>query len=282
MGAGTNRMNQYTVARAAEGFALHLKSLGEEACERGIAISYDSRNRSREFAELAAAVFITNGLRVYFSDELRPVPLLSYAIRQYGCVGGIMMTASHNPKMYNGFKAYSEDGAQLGPEDADHVAEVMDTVTDLTGVLEKTLSFEEATRSPLFHFVGAELDEKYDEMLLSLTLNGELVRKHHDLPIVYSPLNGTGNKPVRRILKKHGFTNVEVVPEQELPDGNFPTTPTPNPELPETLELAIALAKKTGSDLVLATDPDADRVGVAVRTKDDTFVLLSGNEIGLC
>ncbi|HHX19764.1 MAG TPA: phospho-sugar mutase [Clostridiaceae bacterium] len=281
MGAGTNRMNQYTVARAAEGFALHLKSLGEEACERGIAISYDSRNRSREFAELAAAVFITNGLRVYFSDELRPVPLLSYAIRQYGCVGGIMMTASHNPKMYNGFKAYSEDGAQLGPEDADHVAEVMDTVTDLTGVLEKTLSFEEATRSPLFHFVGAELDEKYDEMLLSLTLNGELVRKHHDLPIVYSPLNGTGNKPVRRILKKHGFTNVEVVPEQELPDGNFPTTPTPNPELPETLELAIALAKKTGSDLVLATDPDADRVGVAVRTKDDTFVLLSGNEIGL-
>ncbi len=281
MGAGTNRMNQYTVARAAEGFALHLKSLGEEACERGIAISYDSRNRSREFAELTAAVFITNGLRVYFSDELRPVPLLSYAIRQHGCVGGVLMTASHNPKIYNGFKAYGDNGAQLGPEDADHVAEVMATVTDLTGVLEKTLSFEEASRSPLFHFMGAELDEKYDEMLLSLTLNGELVRKHHDLPIVYSPLNGTGNKPVRRILKKHGFTNVQVVKEQELPDGNFPTTPTPNPELAETLELAIAQAKRTGAVLVLATDPDADRVGVAVRTQDDAFVLLSGNEIGL-
>lgn len=281
MGAGTNRMNLYTVARAAEGFALHLKSLGEEACERGIAISYDSRNRSREFAELSAAVFITNGLRVYFSDELRPVPILSYAIRQHRCVGGIMMTASHNPKMYNGFKAYGEDGAQLGPEDADHVAEVMATVTNLTGVLQKTLSFEEATRSPLFHFMGAELDDMYDEMLLSLTLNGDLVRKHHDLPIVYSPLNGTGNKPVRRILKKHGFTNVQVVPEQELPDGNFPTTPTPNPELAETLELAIAQAKRTGAVLVLATDPDADRVGVAVRTKDDSFVLLTGNEIGL-
>ncbi len=281
MGAGTNRMNRYTVARAAEGFALHLKSLGEEACDRGIAISYDSRNRSREFAELSAAVFVTNGLRVYFSDELRPVPLLSYAIRQYGCVGGIMMTASHNPKIYNGFKAYGEDGAQLGPEDADHVAEVMDTVTDLTGVLKKTLSFEEASRSPLFHSMGAELDEKYDDMLLSLTLNGEIVRKHHDLPIVYSPLNGTGNKPVRRILRKHGFTNVQVVPEQEMPDGNFPTTPTPNPELAETLELAIAQAKRTGAVLVLATDPDADRVGIAVRTKDGEFVLLSGNEIGL-
>lgn len=281
MGAGTNRMNLYTVARAAEGFALHLKSLGEEACERGIAISYDSRHRSREFAELVAAVFITNGLRVCFSDELRPVPVLSFAIRHHQCVGGVMMTASHNPKMYNGFKAYGEDGAQLGPEDADHVAEVMDTVTDLTGVLNKTLSFEEAARSPLFHFMGEDLDEAYDEMLLSLTLNGDLVRKHHDLPIVYSPLNGTGNKPVRRILKKHGFTNVQVVPEQELPDGNFPTTPTPNPELSETLELAIAQAKRTGAALVLATDPDADRVGVAVRDQDGSFVLLSGNEIGL-
>lgn len=281
MGAGTNRMNRYTVARAAEGFALHLKSLGREACERGIAISYDSRNRSREFAELSAAVFITNGLRVYFSDELRPVPLLSFAIRHNNCVGGIMMTASHNPKKYNGFKAYGADGAQLGPEDADHVADVMAGVTDLTGVLDKTLSFEEASQSPLFHSMGTDLDEQYDAMLLALTLNGEIVRKHHDLPIVYSPLNGTGNKPVRRILKKHGFTNVQVVPEQELPDGNFPTTPTPNPELAETLELAIAQAKRTGAALVLATDPDADRVGVAIRTKDGEFVLLSGNEIGL-
>ncbi len=281
MGAGTNRMNRYTVARAAEGFALHLRSLGGEACRRGIAISYDSRNRSREFAELAASVFITQGLTVHFSDELRPVPMLSFAIRHFDCAGGIMMTASHNPKQYNGFKAYGDDGAQLGPEEADQVAARMETVTDLTGVLEKTLSFEEASRSPLFHLMGEDLDRVYDDSLLDLTLNGSLVREQADLPIVYSPFNGTGNKPVRRILKKHGFRQVQVVAEQELPDGNFPTTPTPNPELPETLELALAQAKEAGADLVLATDPDADRTGVALRRKDGSFLLLSGNEIGL-
>lgn len=281
MGAGTNRMNRYTVARAAQGFALHLKNRGEDAVTKGIAISYDSRNRSREFAELAASVFITNGIRVRFSDELRPVPMLSFALRRYDCIGGIMLTASHNPKQYNGFKAYGDDGAQLGPEDADRVALKMGEVTDLTGVLEQTLSFEEAMQSELFSFMGKELDEAYDESLLALTLNGDIVRQEHAMPIVYSPFNGTGNKPVRRILKKHGFTHVEVVPEQELPDGNFPTIPTPNPELPETLTLAIAKAKETGADLVLATDPDADRTGVAIRTKDDEFALLSGNEIGL-
>ncbi|NLA70840.1 MAG: phospho-sugar mutase [Clostridiaceae bacterium] len=281
MGAGSNRMNRYTVARAAWGFAQYLKSLGEEACRKGIAISYDSRNRSREFAELAACVFITNGLTVRFSDELRPVPLLSYAIRRFDCEGGIMLTASHNPKQYNGFKAYGPDGAQLGPEAADRVSEMMSTVTDLTGVLEKTMSFEQASASPLFCWMGADLDEAYDEMLLELTLNGDIVKKQAALPIVYSPFNGTGNKPVRRILAKHGFTNVRVVPEQELPDGNFPTTPTPNPELPETLELAIAQARRAGADLVMATDPDADRTGVAIRSGDDEFVLLSGNEIGL-
>ncbi len=281
MGAGSNRMNRYTVARAAEGFVLHLKSLGAETCRKGVAISYDSRNRSREFAELAASVFIGQGLTVRFSDELRPVPMLSFAVRHFACAGGIMMTASHNPKEYNGFKAYGDDGAQLGPEEADQVAARMAAVTDLTGVLERTLPFEEASRSPLFHLMGEDLDEPYDASLLDLTLNGEAVREEADLPIVYSPFNGTGNKPVRRILRKHGFRRVEVVAEQELPDGNFPTTPTPNPELPETLELALAQAKRVGADLVLATDPDADRTGVALRKKDGSFVLLSGNEIGL-
>lgn len=281
MGAGSNRMNRYTVARAAEGFARHLKSQGEEAMRRGIAISYDSRNRSREFAELAASVFITNGLAVRFSDQLRPVPMLSFAIRYYDCIGGIMLTASHNPKKYNGFKAYGSDGAQLGPQDADRTAEVMAEVTDLTGVLERTLSFEEASRSPLFTFMGEDLDQLYDDSLLALTLNGDIVREHGAIPIVYSPLNGTGNRPVRRILEKHGFTHVEVVPEQELPDGNFPTTPTPNPELSETLTLAIAQAKKAGAELVLATDPDADRTGVAILGREGDYILLSGNEIGL-
>lgn len=281
MGAGTNRMNSYTVARAAQGFALYLKSQGEEACQRGIAISYDSRNRSKEFAQLAASIFVSNGLAVRFSDELRPVPMLSFAIRHFDCIGGIMLTASHNPKQYNGFKAYGGDGAQLGPEEADQAAAVMEEMTDLAGILESSLTFEEASQSPLFRFMGADLDELYDDYLLSLTLNPEAVRAQEKLPIVYSPFNGTGNKPVRRILEKHGFKNVTVVPEQELPDGNFPTTPTPNPELPETLKLAIAKARETGADLVLATDPDADRTGVALRAPDDSFVLLSGNEIGL-
>ncbi len=281
LGAGTNRMNAYTLIRAAEGFALHIQGGGDEACRRGIAISYDSRNRSREFAELAASVFIAKGIAVRFSDELRPVPMLSFALRQFNCVGGIMLTASHNPKQYNGFKAYGADGAQLGPDEADQVAARMETVKDPAGILEKTMPFGEASRSPLFRFMGADLDALYDASLLDLTLNGDRVRQNHGMPIVYSPFNGTGNKPVRRILEKHGFTNVQVVAEQELPDGNFPTTPTPNPELPETLELAIAQARLAGADLVLATDPDADRTGVAVRAGDDSFVLLSGNEIGL-
>lgn len=281
MGAGTNRMNPYTVARAAEGFALHLKDLGDQAARRGIAISYDSRNRSGEFARLAASVFIGHGIAVRFSDELRPVPMLSFAIRHYECIGGIMLTASHNPKQYNGFKAYGPDGAQLGPEEADRVAARMETVEDLTGLLARTLPFEEAVKSDLFTWMGADLDDLYDASLLALTLNGPVVKEQAGLPIVYSPFNGTGNKPVRRILKKHGFTNVQVVPEQEQPDGNFPTTPVPNPELPETLELAIQKALSIGADLVLATDPDADRTGVAVRSGEDSFVLLSGNEIGL-
>jgi phosphoglucomutase len=281
MGAGSNRMNRYTVARAAQGFALHLKAQGPEACQKGIAISYDSRNRSSEFARLAAAVFVSNGLAVRFSDELRPVPMLSFAIRHYDCIGGIMLTASHNPKQYNGFKAYGADGAQLGPEDADQAAAMMEKMTDLTGILEETLAFEEASQSPLFSYMGADLDELYDDYLLGLTLNAQAVQAQADMPIVYSPFNGTGNKPVRRILAKHGFKAVHVVPEQELPDGNFPTTPTPNPELPQTLTLAIEKARQVGADLVLATDPDADRTGVALRDKEDNFVLLSGNEIGL-
>ena len=281
LAAGTNRMNSYTLIRAAQGFALYIRDLGQEACRRGIAISYDSRNRSREFAELAASVFIGKGIAVRFSDELRPVPMLSFALRHFDCVGGIMLTASHNPKQYNGFKAYSADGVQLGPDEADRVAAMMESVRDPAQVLETTMPFEQASRSPLFRFMGADLDALYDASLLDLTLNGELVRQNHHMPIVYSPFNGTGNKPVRRILEKHGFTNVQVVAEQELPDGNFPTIPTPNPELPETLELALAQARQAGAGLVLATDPDADRTGVAVRGGDGSYVLLSGNEIGL-
>lgn len=281
MGAGSNRMNIYTVGRAAQGFADYLKAQGEDACRRGIAISHDSRHRSDEFARLVAAIFVSNGLHVRLTDELRPVPMLSYAIRHYDCAGGVMITASHNPKKYNGFKVYGADGAQLGPDAAEQVARIMEGVTDLAGLIDGIMPFDEASASDLFAWMGADLDRDYDAMLLSLTLNGDAVRRNADLPIVYSPLYGTGNKPVRRILKKHGFTNVHVVPEQELPNGDFPTTPTPNPELPETLELAMRLAEDIGADLVLATDPDADRTGVAFRTAEGDFQLLSGNEIGL-
>lgn len=280
MGAGSNRMNAYTVGRAAAGFAEAIKARGDEAARRGIAISYDSRHRSREFAELTARIFVSRGVSVYVSDELRPVPMLSYAIRHYGCAGGVMITASHNPKMYNGFKAYGSDGAQLWPDDADRVAAHMETMTDLPGILKQTMSLDEAKKSDRWVTIGKEWDDAYDAMLLELALKPELVKKYSEMPIVYTPLYGAGNKPVRRVLKKAGFDNVTVLPEQEKPNGDFPTAPYPNPELPEVLGLAIDLAREKKADLVLATDPDSDRVGVAYRNRQDDFVTLSGNEIG--
>ena len=281
MGAGSNRMNVYTVARAAAGFAESIKREGEEAARKGVAISYDSRNNSRLFAELAARIFVSRGLTVHFSDELRPVPLLSFAIRHFNCAGGVMITASHNPKEYNGFKAFAADGAQLGPDAADSVSAEMDKITDLPGVIAGSLSMEEAHQSKLWQDMGADLDAAYDEALLKNSLQGDVVAEYADIPIVYTPLYGTGNKPVRRVLKKSGFKNIHVVRDQELPDGNFPTTPFPNPELPETLNLAIELAKELKAPLVMATDPDADRVGIAVPQEDGSYYTLLGNEIGI-
>ncbi len=281
MGAGSNRMNIYTVARAAAGFAESIKQQGEEAAGKGVAVSYDSRNNSRLFAELTARIFVSRGLTVHFSDELRPVPLLSFAIRHFDCAGGVMITASHNPKEYNGFKAFAADGAQLGPDAADSVSAEMDKITDLPGVIADSLSMEEARHCPLWHDMGADLDAAYDEALLQISLQADLVAEYADIPIVYTPLYGAGNKPVRRILEKTGFKNVHVVKEQELPNGNFPSTPFPNPELPETLNLAIELAKELKAPLVMATDPDADRVGIAVPKEDGSYYTLLGNEIGI-
>ena len=281
MGAGSNRMNVYTVARAAAGFAESIKKQGEDAVRRGVAISYDSRNNSRVFAELAARIFVSRGVNVHFSDELRPVPLLSFAIRHFNCAGGVMITASHIPKQYNGFKAFASDGAQLGLEAADSVSAQMDLITDLPGVIADSLSLEEARQSELWQDMGADLDAAYDEMLMQVSLQGDVVKRHADLTIVYTPLYGTGNKPVRRILKRLGFNNVHVVKEQELPDGNFPSTPFPNPELPETLTMAIEMGQELEAPLVMATDPDADRVGIAVRDDAGEYVTLSGNAIGI-
>lgn len=281
MGAGSNRMNIYTVARAAAGFAESIKKQGEDAARKGVAISYDSRNNSSMFAEIAAQIFVSHGLTVHFSDELRPVPLLSFAIRYFNCAGGVMITASHNPKEYNGFKAFAADGAQLGLEAADSVSSEMNRITDLPAVIASSLSIEEARQSELWQDMGTDLDDAYDEMLLRISLQTDVVARFSDLPIVYTPLYGTGNKPVRRILDKIGFKNVHVVKEQELPDGNFPTTPFPNPELPETLNMAIELAKELEAPLVMATDPDADRVGISVRRDDGSYYTLLGNEIGI-
>ncbi len=280
LGLGTNRMNVYTVAQAAEGFARYLASKGEEVKKRGIAISYDSRHCSPEFAELSARIFVYHGIQVRLSDELRPVPLLSFAIRHFNCAGGIMITASHNPKAYNGFKAYGEDGGQLPVEISDQVSAEIAQITDPIACYYSIPSREDLDQDPRWLTMGQDLDQAYDALAMAHTINPGLVAKHKDLSIVYSPLHGSGNKPVRRLLARLGFENISVVPEQELPDGDFPTAPYPNPEAREALELGIQLAEEKKADLLIATDPDADRLGLACRTREGEFVVLSGNQIG--
>lgn len=280
LGAGTNRMNEFTIARAATGYAEYIVSLGEDAMRRGMAISYDSRARSEEFAAITAAIFMAHGIKVYLSDMLRPVPMLSFALRYYGCAGGVMITASHNPKEYNGFKAYGEDGGQLPPEAAEVVSARMDAIDDMPAALAAAGSIEDLKANRLYAEISTEIDEAYTEMLLALAYNKEAVKRQHDLKIVFSPLHGAGNIPVRRVLERLGFTHVLVVKEQEQPDPAFSTVAVPNPELAATLDLAISLAKSEGADLVIATDPDGDRCGVAVNDNGE-FKLLSGNEIGV-
>ena len=281
IGAGTNRMNFYTVGRAAAAYADQIAARGEEASNRGIVISYDSRNYSREFAELTARIFISRGVRVYFSTELRPVPIISFAIRHYGCVGGVMITASHNPAVYNGFKVYGEDGAQLPPEDADAIALAMEKTTDLHGLMEDLVEFDDLVDLDLFSWMGEDIDQAYSDYLMTLSINPDVAAKMKHLPIVFTPLHGSGNKPVRRQLSRLGFSNVSIVTEQELPDGNFPTVELPNPELPEAMRMAIDLATSIDASLVLATDPDADRTGVVVRLSDNNYKIITGNEIGI-
>lgn len=279
LGAGTNRMNTYTVAQATEGFARYLDQSGEEAKRRGVVISYDSRLRSDEFALLAALVFAQHGIRVKLMDALRPTPMLSFALRYYHCIAGVMVTASHNPSKYNGYKAYGEDGGQLPPEAAAAVTAERDAIEDFRTL--KWMSEEEALKSGLLDYIGEELDQAYMAELKSLSLRPEAIRAQKDLKIVYTPLHGCGNVPVRRILSEMGFEQVLVVPEQEKPDGYFSTVKSPNPEERSALELAIALAEREGADLVLATDPDADRTGVCLRNQKGEFEVLSGNQIGL-
>ncbi len=279
LGAGTNRMNRYTIAHAAEGFARLIEQQGETAKQKGVVIAYDCRHFSTEFAEITALVFATHGIKVYLYDELRPTPMLSFGVRYFGAAGGVMITASHNPSQYNGFKAYGSDGGQMPPEEADIVLAEINKITDLRTV--HWISRAEADAKDLIQVVGPEIDDAYTTMLKKLAINLDQVREQSDMKIVYTPLHGTGNKPVRRILREIGFENVLVVPEQELPDGDFPTVKSPNPEERSALQMAIDLATKEEADLVIATDPDADRTGLAVRLKDGSYQVLSGNQIGL-
>ncbi|MCB2207581.1 MAG: phospho-sugar mutase [Bacteroidetes bacterium] len=270
MGVGSNRMNKYTVGAATQGFANYLKANFTGLKMVKVAIAYDSRNNSKYFAQVTADVFSANGIKVYLFDDLRPTPELSFAIRHFECQGGIVITASHNPKEYNGYKAYWDDGGQLiSPHDKNVIKEVQ-KITDISDV-----KFE--SNSQLIEIIGKEVDQLYLEHIKSLSLSPEAIRRQKDLKIVYTPIHGTGAKLVPMALKAFGFENVFTVEEQMISDGNFPTVISPNPEESAALEMALKLADQLHADLVMATDPDADRVGIAIR-KEGKMVLLNGNQ----
>ena len=278
IGAGINRMNIYTVRRATQGLANYIKKQGGE--EKGVAIAFDSRRMSPEFAMEAAMTLAANGIKAYKFETLRPTPELSFAVRELGCIAGINITASHNPPEYNGYKVYWEDGAQFTPpHDKGVTAEVL-AIEDLSSV--KTMTEEEAVSSGKFQIIGSEIDDKYIAHVKAQVVNQEAIDKmQKELTIVYTPLHGTGNIPARRVMKELGFENVYVVPEQELPDGNFPTVSYPNPEAEEAFTLGLKLAKEKNADLVLATDPDADRLGVYVKdASSGSYIPLTGNMSG--
>ena len=275
IGMGTNRMNKYTVGKATQGLANYIIEQGTQ--DKGVAISYDSRRKSDEFSLQTALILNANGIKTYLFEKLRPVPELSFAVRQLGCTAGIMITASHNPPKYNGYKVYWDDGSQIvAPRDKDIIAKVR-AISDFKEI--KTISKEEAVKKGLFNVVGTEMDDKYINTLKSLVLNPEIVREEgKKLKIVYTPLHGTGNTVTSKLLKELGFENVYVVPEQEKPDGNFPTVDYPNPEDKKAFKLALELAKKVDADVVLANDPDADRLGIYAKdTKTGEYMTYTGN-----
>ena len=274
MGAGTNRMNIYTVGSATQGLANYLKDCFKELPQISVAIGHDVRHNSRKFAELAANVFSANGIRVYLMDGPCPTPEVSYAIRKLGCQSGVMVTASHNPKEYNGYKAYWSDGAQMI---APHDVKTIEYVNAITSV--DQIKF--TPNKDLIEIIGKELDEQYLDDIHTLSLCPEIDKKHHDMKIVYTPIHGTGLRLVYDSLRKWGFDNVIHVPEQDIQSGDFPTVASPNPENPEAMAMAIAKAKETGASIVLASDPDADRIGLVVRDNKGEYQLVNGNQINM-
>ena len=277
IGAGTNRMNVYVVRKATQGLANYIRKVGGE--EKGVAIAHDSRRMHDEFTDCAALTLAANGIKAYVFDDLRPTPELSYAVRHLGCIAGINITASHNPPEYNGYKVYWEDGAQITPP---HDTGIMDEVKAITDYsVCKTMDKQEAIDKGLYVVIGKAVDDDYIAELKKNVLHPEAIREQaKNLKIVYTPLHGTGLVPAVRVLKELGFENVTVVPEQEKPDGDFPTVSYPNPEAEEAFALGLKLAEETGADLVLATDPDADRLGVRVRDKEGVYHTLTGNMSG--
>ena len=276
IGAGINRMNIYTVRRATQGLANYIIKQGGAA--KGVAIAFDSRHMSPEFAEEAALTLAANGIKAYRFETLRPTPELSFAVRELGCIAGINITASHNPPEYNGYKVYWQHGGQAGPEQA---AEILGYIRKADYFKVKPMEEGAALESGLLNMIGKEVDEAYYKATMSLRLAPEVTERHGaEMRIVYTPLHGSGNVPVREILRRIGIKNISVVKEQEEPDGSFPTVKAPNPEDPNAFTLAFDLANKTGADLILATDPDSDRLGAAVRRRDGRFQVLTGNQIG--
>lgn len=272
IGAGTNRMNIYTVGKATQGLAAYVNSITENG---SVAIAYDSRIKSDVFAKAAAEIFAANGIKVYIYKELMPTPMLSFAVRELKCDAGVVVTASHNPSKYNGYKAYGSDGCQLGPDAADYVLSIMNKIDIFEGI--KTMDFDEALSLGKIEYIEQDLIEKYLDNVESQRIIPEADLS--GLSVIYTPLHGSGNKPVKSILKRIGITNVTVVKEQEQPDGNFPTAPYPNPEIRQAFECALKLAETKKADILLATDPDSDRVGIAVLT-DGEYKLFSGNDVG--
>ena len=280
IGAGSNRMNIYTVRLATQGLAEDIKNSGEDMVSRGVVIAYDSRHKSYEFAMESAKVLAANGIKAYVFDELRPTPELSFAVRHLGCARGIVITASHNPKEYNGYKAYGEDGGQLPPDSSDYVISIIAKTHIFDDV--KVMDETEARAKGLIETVGEELDSVYIENVYKQSVTTEAIRKlGDDFSVIYSPFHGTGNKLVRRILAKIGVTNLRIVKEQELPDPDFSTVKSPNPEEKAGFSYAIDMAKKEKADLIFATDPDADRIGVIVTDSNGEFITLTGNQVGV-
>ena len=277
IGAGTNRMNTYTVSKATQGYAMYLNNNFENP---SVAIAYDSRNMSEDFAKATALTFAANGVKVYLFESLRPTPMLSFTVRELNCSGGVVITASHNPKQYNGYKVYGQDGGQITDEGVHEILSYINNIDIFEDV--KTISEEEAMEKGLLQYIGEDIDKVYIEKVKSLILRKELVNeKAKDLNIIYTPIHGSGLMPIKRVLTELGFEKLSIVKEQEKADGDFPTTPYPNPEAKQVFELALEMAKDINPDIIFGTDPDADRIGVIVKDNSGEYKVLTGNETGM-